>query len=58
MQIGGYKLEPIAKYYIESTSSGNFQVRKTNHGQRYASASDLRRSPEFQKEFTACALKD
>ena len=58
MKIGGWKTEPVAKYYIGATSSGHVRGRKKNRGQSYADASELPLSPEFRKDFAACAGKD
>ena len=55
MKIGGWKAEAIAKYYIGATSSGRVQGGKRKRGQRYADASRLPLSPEFEKDFAACA---
>ena len=53
----GWKTEAIAKYYsyIGPTSSGRVQDGKRKRGQRYADASLFPRSPEFEKDFAACA---
>ena len=55
MKIGGWKTEAIAKYYIAATSSGRVQGGKYKRGQRYADASWLLLSPEFDKYFEECA---
>ena len=58
MQIGGWKTESVAKYYIGATSSGKVLGSKRTRGQSYASASELPLLPEIQKYFSACARKD
>ena len=55
MKIGGWTTEPIVKYPIGATSSGRVQVDKRKRGQRYADASRLPLSPEFEQDFAACA---
>jgi len=57
MKIGGWKTESIAKYYIGATSSGKVRGGKRKRGQSYADASELPLSPEFEKDFAACAGK-
>ena len=58
MQIGGWKTESVAKYYIGATSSGKVLGSKRTRGQSYASASELQLSPEFQADLSARARKD
>ena len=48
--IGGWKMESVAKFYIQATSSGKGRCAKTKRGQSYASASELPLSPEFRKK--------
>ena len=55
-QIGGWKTESVAKYYIGATSSGNGHGSKTKRGQTYAS--ELPLPPKFQKYFATRARKD
>ena len=58
MKIGGWKTESVAKYNIGAISSRKVHDSKRKRGQSYASASELPLSPEFQKDFAACARKD
>ena len=58
MKIGGWKTASVAKYYIGATSSGRVRGSKKKRGQSYADASELPLSPEFRKDFAACAGKD
>ena len=53
MKIGGWKTETIANYYIGATSSGRVEGGKRKRGQRYADASRLPLSPEFEKDLAA-----
>ena len=57
MKIGGWKTECIGKYYIGATSRGRVWGGKRKHCQSYADASRLPLSPEFDKDFAACARK-
>lgn len=54
IEIGGWKTESIAKYYIGATSSGAVAGSKRSRAQSYAGASDLPLSPAFEAEFAAC----
>ena len=47
MQIGGWKTETVAKYYIRATSSEKELGSKRTRDQSYASASELPLSPDF-----------
>ena len=55
MKIGCWKTEAIAKYYIGATSSGRIHGGKRERGQSYANANRLPLSPEFERDFAACA---
>ena len=59
MKIAGWKTESAAKYYeyTGATSSGQVQGTTRKRGQCYADASELPRSPKFEKDFAACAGK-
>lgn len=55
MQIGGWKTESVAKYYIGATTSKAVQGGKRQRDGAYADASAWPLSPEFEKDFAACA---
>ena len=55
MKIVGRKTESIAKYYIGGTFSGQVLGSKKIRSQTFANASELPLSPEFRKNFAACA---
>ena len=57
MEIGCWKTESVAKYYIGAISNGKGCGSKRTRSQSYANASDFSVSPRFRKDLAACAQK-
>ena len=57
MQIGGWKTEGMARYYVGATTSKRVAGAKRQREQACANASDLPLSPKFADDFAACSRR-
>ena len=57
MQIGGWKTEGMARYYVGATTSKRAAGAKRQREQACANASDLPLSPKFADDFAACSRR-
>ena len=55
VNVGGWKTESIAKYYIATKSSGRVHGSKRKCSRSCPSAGELLLSFEFEKRFGVCA---